>query len=174
MELALLLLPLLALAGLRYVPEDTALTVHRFGRYARTLSPGLRFTVPVLDRIAHRVRLVGHQVEIPVRGESSARAAVYYQILEPQRAGNALDHVDTLVEQHALEALSSLAATEGEIAEGNHGPAILAPAAPFGGIQCPGSRSGFGTSAGTTALGRASLYISQAIVRDSAWRSAPT
>ena len=86
MELALLLLPLLALAGLRYVPEDTALTVHRFGRYARTLSPGLRFTVPVLDRIAHRVRLVGHQVEIPVRGESSARAAVYYQILEPQRA----------------------------------------------------------------------------------------
>ena len=114
MELALLLLPLLALAGLRYVPEDTALTVHRFGRYARTLSPGLRFTVPVLDRIAHRVRLVGHQVEIPVRGESSARAAVYYQILEPQRAGNALDHVDTLVEQHAIEALSSLAATEGE------------------------------------------------------------
>ncbi len=114
MELALLLLPLLALAGLRYVPEDTALTVHRFGRYARTLSPGLRFTVPVLDRIAHRVRLVGHQVEIPVRGESPARAAVYYQILEPQRAGNALDHVDTLVEQHALEALSSLAATEGE------------------------------------------------------------
>ncbi len=114
MELVLLLLPLLVLAGLRYVPEDTALTVHRFGRYARTLSPGLRFTVPVLDRIAHRVRLVGHQVEVPVRGEAAARAAVYYQILEPQRAGNALDHVDTLVEQHAIEALSSLAAADGQ------------------------------------------------------------
>jgi hypothetical protein len=88
--------------------------VHRFGRYARTLSPGLRFTVPVLDRIAHRVRLVGHQVEVPVRGEAAARAAVYYQILEPQRAGNALDHVDTLVEQHAIEALSSLAAADGQ------------------------------------------------------------
>ena len=112
MELLLLLPLLLALAGLRHVPEDTALTVHRFGRYARTLTPGLRFTVPVLDRIAHRVRLVGHQVEVPVHGESATHAAVYYQILEPQRAGNALDHVDTLVEQRAREALSFLAADD--------------------------------------------------------------
>lgn len=111
----LLLLPLLlAFTGLRYVPEDTALTVHRFGRYTRTLTPGLRFTVPVLDRVAHRVRLVGHQVEVPVHGEAAARAAVYYQILEPQRAGNALDDVDSLVAQRAREALSSLAASDGD------------------------------------------------------------
>ncbi len=47
-----------------------------------------------------------------MHGESAAHAAVYYQILEPQRAGNALDHVDTLVEQRAREALSFLAADD--------------------------------------------------------------
>ena len=49
----------LAIASLRRIPEDTVCTVHRFGRYVRTLTPGVRFTVPFVDRIAHRVRLVG-------------------------------------------------------------------------------------------------------------------
>lgn len=110
--LLILLLPLLLIfliIGMRYVPEDTVLTVHRFGRYARTLTPGLRFTVPMLDKVAHRVRLVGHQIEVPLAGEAPARAAVYYQILEPERAGDALDRVDALVEQHTSRKLSNLA-----------------------------------------------------------------
>lgn len=112
MELAFfLLLPVFALAGLRYVPEDTALTVHRFGRYARTLTPGLRFTLPMVEKVAHRVRLVGHQVKVQVPSRAAAQADVYYQILEPQRAGDALDRVDALVEQHASQAVSSLTAS---------------------------------------------------------------
>lgn len=109
--LLLLLLPLalvLLLASLRYVPEDTALTVHRFGRYARTLTPGLRFTLPLLDRVVHRIRLIGHQVEVPFAGQALVRAAVYYQILEPERTGDALGRVDALVEQRASQKLSRL------------------------------------------------------------------
>ena len=71
------------MAGLRWVPEDTVLTVHRFGRYVRTLTPGLRFTLPLVDQVAHRVRLVGHQLEVPLAGEDAARADVYYQIRSP-------------------------------------------------------------------------------------------
>ncbi len=43
--LLIISVPLLAvlLAGLRRVPDGTAYTVRRFGRYARTLGPGLRF-----------------------------------------------------------------------------------------------------------------------------------
>ena len=110
---ATLLLPLglllaLMITSMRYVPEDTVLTVHRFGRYVRTLTPGLRFTLPVLDKVAHRVRLVGHQVEVPMNGNTPAHADVYYQILDPERTGDALEHVDALVEHHATQALSAL------------------------------------------------------------------
>lgn len=97
----------LAAASLRRVPEDTVCTVHRFGRYVRTLTPGLRFTLPVVDHIAHRVRLVGHQVEL--RGAAVAGGALYFQIIEPERAGGALDEVDALVEREACRRLAALA-----------------------------------------------------------------
>lgn len=99
---------LLVLAGMRRVPEDTACTVHRFGRYARTLTPGLRWTIPFVDHIAHRVRLVGHEVALAANTGAKSQGAVFYQILEPQRAGGALDTVDALVEREARAGLATL------------------------------------------------------------------
>lgn len=102
----------LVLTSLRRIPEDTVCTVHRFGRYARTLTPGLRFTLPFVDKIAHRVRLVGHQIELapqPLDDGHAARAAVYYQILDPKLAGEALDEVDALVEREAQARLAEIA-----------------------------------------------------------------
>jgi regulator of protease activity HflC (stomatin/prohibitin superfamily) len=95
----------LALASLRRVPEDTVCTVHRRGRYVRTLTPGIRFTIPLVDKIAHRVRLVGHHVDLP-----EAQGEVYYQILEPELARDALDDVDALVQREARERLAQIAA----------------------------------------------------------------
>lgn len=112
--LFLLLLPLAALTlGVRRVPEGTACTVHRFGRYARTLTPGLRWTIPFVDHIAHRVRLMGHQVAVPADADTpAAGGAVFYQILEPERAGVALDSVDALVEREAGAGLSAVLARD--------------------------------------------------------------
>jgi regulator of protease activity HflC (stomatin/prohibitin superfamily) len=107
----------LAFASLRRIPEDTVCTVHRFGRYVRTLTPGMRFTVPFVDHIAHRVRLVGHQIELPPQAfgaQIAARGAVYYQILEPERAGDALDDVDALVEREACQGLAAIAVDGGD------------------------------------------------------------
>ena len=110
--LLLLLSPMavLALAGMRRVPEDTACTVHRFGRYARTLTPGLRWTIPFVEHIAHRVRLVGHEVALAPQpaSDAGAQGAVFYQILEPKRAGDALDTVDALVQREAFAGLATL------------------------------------------------------------------
>ena len=46
---------------------------------------------------------------VRVTEETSARGAVYYQILEPERAGDALDDVDALVEREARSSLVALA-----------------------------------------------------------------
>lgn len=105
---------LLLIACVRRVPEGQAKTIHRFGRYARTLTPGLNFVVPGLERIAHEVQLIGHHVELPARalGETAASADLYYQILDPAQTGGALDEVDALVLSQADAALAEVAAKD--------------------------------------------------------------
>jgi regulator of protease activity HflC (stomatin/prohibitin superfamily) len=110
--LALLALTaVVALAGLRRIPDGTVCTLHRFGRYARAIGPGLHFTWPLIEQIAHRVELIGHQVELPIGNDPARAATVYFQILEPERAGAMLDRVDAMVEQEALQRLHTLASS---------------------------------------------------------------
>ncbi|MDY0022940.1 hypothetical protein [Arenimonas caeni] len=102
------LAPLAWLTGLRRVPDNSVVTVHRFGRFVRALGPGWRWTLPGLDQLGQPVCLIGHHLEIP--GESGTQAELYYQILDPAQAGEALDRVDALVTDQARDALASLPA----------------------------------------------------------------
>lgn len=91
-----------ALASLRRVPQDRAYTVHRFGRFSRSIGPGFHVVLPVVERIGHRVELIGHHVQLHAeRGPIQRDAAVFYQILEPERTGARLDAVDDFVKQEA-------------------------------------------------------------------------
>jgi len=102
-SLSLLLLALAA-AGLHRVPAQRVLTVHRLGRYRRTLGPGWHWIVPRLDRAGAEVNLIGHHLH--VRGADRAEEAeLYYQIMEPEKAGETLDQVDDWVAAQAREAL---------------------------------------------------------------------
>ena len=110
--LALAALTALALIALtvRRVPEGQAWTVHRFGRYVRTLQPGRHAVWPVVDRIAQHVSLTGHHIELPSRafGDDRASADLYYQILDPLQTGDGLETVDEMVLRQADDALSSV------------------------------------------------------------------
>jgi len=101
----------LSLAALRRVPEGEVHTVHRFGRYVRTLAPGFHLVWPLLDRVAARVLLIGHHLELPVRayGPMQAGGDLYYQILDPIRTGHALERVDSLVLDEAAAVLEEVA-----------------------------------------------------------------
>jgi len=111
---ALAALTLLAtlLATVRRVPEGQAWTVHRFGRYVRTLQSGPRVVWPLVDRIAQQVSLTGHRIELPTRafGADRASADLYYQILDPLPTRDGLESVDEMVLRQADDALSSVAA----------------------------------------------------------------
>ncbi len=91
-------------AGLRRVPAQRSLTVRRFGRYRRTLGPGWHWLLPGLDRSGAGVDLIGHHVSIQAGG-AHGQAELYYQILEPEKAGATLDSVDDWVAGQAREAL---------------------------------------------------------------------
>jgi regulator of protease activity HflC (stomatin/prohibitin superfamily) len=99
---ALVLLPILA-AGVCRVPDHRVLAVRRLGRYRRTLGPGWHWIVPGLDRAGAGVDLIGHHLH--VRGPDSAQAELHFQIVEPEKAGDALEGVDALVAAQAREAL---------------------------------------------------------------------
>ena len=97
------LAPLAWLTGLRRVPDNSVVTVHRFGRFVRALGPGWRWTRPGLDQLGQPVCLIGHHLSVV--GAQGAQAELYYQILDPALAGEALDDIDALVIREALPLL---------------------------------------------------------------------
>lgn len=101
----------LGLAALRRVPDGQVHTVHRFGRYVRALPPGLHLVWPGLDRVAQRVLLIGHHLQLPASefGQCRAGGDLYYQILDPTRTGDALERVDSLVLGEAQALLAEVA-----------------------------------------------------------------
>jgi regulator of protease activity HflC (stomatin/prohibitin superfamily) len=64
--LVLVLLAVLTLfAGVKMVTQGYHWTVERFGRYTRTLSPGLNIIVPFFDRIGHKMVMMEQVITIP-------------------------------------------------------------------------------------------------------------
>ena len=105
---AVLLVLALAATGLRRMPAQQVATVRRFGRYRRTLGPGWHWLLP-LERTGKRVDMLNHHLHV-ARGDGQAE--LYYQILEPEKAGETLDSVDEFVAEKAREAANARTTSE--------------------------------------------------------------
>lgn len=79
--------------SIRVVPQGYQETVERFGRYTRTLAPGLHIIIPLADRIGARVSVMETVVDVPsqdvITRDNAAvtvDGVVFYQILDCARA----------------------------------------------------------------------------------------
>ena len=55
---------ILILMMVKSVPQGEHWTVERFGRYIRTLDPGLRFVIPLMDKVGRRINMIPTALDI--------------------------------------------------------------------------------------------------------------
>ena len=97
MEVVALVIAFLAIViivkGVKAVPQGMEYTVERFGRYTKTLNPGLNFIVPVVDSIGAKVSMMETVLDVPSQEVITKDNAlvkvdgvVFYQILDAAKA----------------------------------------------------------------------------------------
>lgn len=90
---ALVVLVFLLVAGVKQVPQGYNYTVERFGRYTKTLKPGLNLLIPVFDRIGAKMNMMEQVLDVPTQevitrdnATVSADGVVFYQVLDAAQA----------------------------------------------------------------------------------------
>ena len=102
--LALVLAVILVVMGVRSVSQGTELTVERFGRYTRTLGPGLSLIIPFVDRIGARMNMMEQVLEVPeqeviTRDNAMVKVdgVVFFQILDAAKAAYEVTGLDNAI-----------------------------------------------------------------------------
>ncbi|AHB48778.1 membrane protein [Hyphomicrobium nitrativorans NL23] len=88
----------------KIIPQGYNYTVESFGRYTRTLTPGLHFLVPVVERIGHHVNVKEQVLEIPsqdviTRDNAMVRVdgVAFFQVLNAARSAYEVDHLENAI-----------------------------------------------------------------------------
>ncbi len=84
---------LVIFAGVKQIPQGFNYTVERFGRFTKTLKPGLNIIVPFIDRIGARLNMMEQVLDVPTQevitkdnATISADGVTFFQILDAARA----------------------------------------------------------------------------------------
>jgi regulator of protease activity HflC (stomatin/prohibitin superfamily) len=91
-------------AGVKTVTQGYNWTVERFGRYTRTLSPGLNIIVPFFDRIGRKMNMMEQVIDIPqqeVITKDNATVTVdgvaFFQVFDAAKASYEVANLHTAI-----------------------------------------------------------------------------
>ncbi|WP_417467098.1 SPFH domain-containing protein [Maricaulis sp.] len=98
----LLLLALAIIASvIKTVPQGKEFTVERFGRFTRTLKPGLHFIMPFIDSVGYKMNMRERVLDVPNQdvitkdnATVSVDAVIFIQVLDAPRAAYEVDNLD--------------------------------------------------------------------------------
>lgn len=101
--LAVLVFALL-FAGIKTVPQGYNYTVERFGRYTKTLSPGLNLILPFIDRVGAKMNMMEQVLDVPTQEvitKDNAIVAVdavaFYQVLSAPQAAYQVSNLQSAI-----------------------------------------------------------------------------
>src|SRR5690606_30665685 len=114
--IAIVLLVILVLfAGIKTVPQGYRYTVERFGRYTRTLDPGLNLITPFIERLGAKMNVMEQVLDIPTQevitkdnASVSADAVAFYQVLNPAQAAYQISNLENAIQNLTMTNIRSV------------------------------------------------------------------
>ncbi len=102
-------------AGVKTVTQGYNWTVERFGRYTRTLTPGLNLITPYFDRIGRKMNMREQVIEIPqqdVITKDNATVTVdgiaFFQVFDAAKASYEISTLDNAIVQLTMTNIRSV------------------------------------------------------------------
>jgi regulator of protease activity HflC (stomatin/prohibitin superfamily) len=104
-----------ALGAIKIVPQGREYTVERFGRYTRTLKPGISFLTPFVETVGRRVNLMEQVLDVP-RQEVITKdnvtvqvdAIVFIQVMDAAAAAYRVDNLHYAIAQLTMTNLRTV------------------------------------------------------------------
>ncbi|MGA0610717.1 SPFH domain-containing protein [Caldimonas sp. KR1-144] len=101
--------------AIKVVPQQHAWVVERLGRYHATLTPGLNFLVPFVDRLAYKHSLKEIPLDVPSQvcitrdnTQLTVDGILYFQVTDPMRASYGSSNYIIAITQLAQTTLRSV------------------------------------------------------------------
>jgi regulator of protease activity HflC (stomatin/prohibitin superfamily) len=108
------LLVVLVKSSIKFVPQNRAYVVERFGKYNKTMEAGLNFLVPFIDKISYDRSLKEHAYDVPSQAAITrdnislvVDGVLYLKVLDPYKASYGVDDYVYAVTQLAQTTMRS-------------------------------------------------------------------
>jgi regulator of protease activity HflC (stomatin/prohibitin superfamily) len=105
----------LAFAAIKVVPQGRQFTVERFGRYTRTLRPGISFLIPFVDRIGRRLSMMETVLDVPRQevitkdnAVVSVDGVVFIQIIDASKAAYEVENLIQAIQNLCMTNIRSV------------------------------------------------------------------